>query len=352
MSVTNLKGTKWIFRSSIGFSNFNTATFSINFIAGGSEPSSSLSIDKTLSPAAMKYGDSIAYQNGWRGVEDPQYAVSRMIEIIDGTDITNQTLISFLESQAYQVPVLNLAGTKWIFNDTLSLSMSAAAHYLIYFRCNGDTYSELLLNYYKSSGNYIYQEGRVYCYSSEFQINIYVNQSFANNIYKTIRITSGSDCNNINLILWLSQNATNIPIKTYDLLNLDKPDGTYEMKVKARANGFGSSNFSNKENYTVQTIIVFNNINISLTSGGRLTAGYRKNDGSWQYFSSSASDTRRYVESNVTKLEVYADDGSDSSISMTTAGGVTIPTNIPLGEEVDITQYLQDGCYIDIIAKD
>ena len=107
MAVTNLTNTKWILNEVIAFGI--TISANINFTSYGHNYTS---ISFSNSGAKyLNYNDTQVYNNGvW---SSPGY---RVIEITGGTDVTNGSLIGWLERYAIQM-VDNLTNTKWIFHD-------------------------------------------------------------------------------------------------------------------------------------------------------------------------------------------------------------------------------------------
>ena len=171
----------------------------------------------------------------------------------------------------------------------------------------------------------------------------------------TLEFFSGDNITNPDLIIWLSKNAElQVPlVKTFDLSTLSLSSGTYIVQVKARATGYSDSNFSNSVSYVVSS--VFNNIRIQIKNKGYEDVGYRINGGEWVL--AYHYDYTDNTYSNVIKLEIACpNSGGVDDIIISTSGGVTIvelhepdsTTDNPL----DVTQYLQDGCSIEIWNDD
>lgn len=134
-TVTDLTNTKWVLDSSLDIygmvgtgqeiyfnilfnSNGNTYTklyfwYDIGSdIGDGGVQSQGMSFDTSL--------DGVIVYNGHTDVWTNQ--AYRLIEITGGTDVTNTTLIEWLEANAAMTPIINFSNTLWCFNDAPILS--------------------------------------------------------------------------------------------------------------------------------------------------------------------------------------------------------------------------------------
>jgi hypothetical protein len=207
MSVSNLTNTIWVIN--------NTPTkpsaeinCSINFTSNGSNYTGILLPSSTV----LWYQDvGISYKidsqssetiyTGSSGWNDEAY---RIIKITGGTDVTNSSLISWLEANATQVQVDDLTNTKWVLESG------------VYTRPNF-SYN---INFTSNNSNFISFSGNYDVYGSHLKYDnsyVYERLNWANENYRIIDIVSGTDIANPDLIVWLTKNATYIFIN--DLTN-------------------------------------------------------------------------------------------------------------------------------------
>lgn len=92
MAITDLTGTTWTFNQSV--ERLPSTTFYINFSCALLDYSAALEVSSTAVRMSIKYGATHVYTNGWAS------DLARTITIIDGIDVTNSSLISWLESNA------------------------------------------------------------------------------------------------------------------------------------------------------------------------------------------------------------------------------------------------------------
>ena len=260
MSVSNLTNTKWVFNSSVNITNSTVISFSITFKDGDGATYSLLKYALGLEglPSMMggiKYDTSGVYSDAWT---DEAY---RIIEITGGGDVTNVDLISWLMSNATQVPVTSLANTQWVFNSDIPIEQLNAIGGTPVYEGNKDVFSinfvSVNTNYENigvGSSNGNNWNGLCYKHIDYSSFDTVYMGAWADEVYRTIDISSGTDIANPDLIVWLSQNATYqepVPVKTFDLSTLQLSAGTHTIRVKARATGYRDSNFSNSVSYTV-----------------------------------------------------------------------------------------------------
>lgn len=141
--------------------------------------------------------------------------------------------------------------------------------------------------------------------------------------------------------------------KTFDLSTLQLSAGTHTVQVRARAQNYRDSNFSNSVSYTKQV----NNIKIHFVNKGYGQLGYRVNNGSWVWCP-TGYQTLDATLNNVAKFEVVIEEtgGVDGLAILTAESGGTIVYQTDVGNTtdnpLDITEYLQDGYYISAWADD
>lgn len=198
MSVSNLTNTKWVIKSEPTISS--NLSCNINFTSG-SQDWTSIELDQY---------DGLSYHNTTLGIGDWVYTNSwvdvayRIIKITGGNDVTNSSLIQWLEANATQVSVVDLTGTKWVLNSGPYTRPNFS--YNINFTSNSSNFTSF-------SGNYdIY--GSHLKYDNSY---VYERLSWSSENYRIISITNGNDVSNPNLLVWLNNNATYIFIE--DLTN-------------------------------------------------------------------------------------------------------------------------------------
>lgn len=97
--------------------------------------------------------------------------------------------------------ITDLTNTTWLFNDNLSLINEFS--YSIDFMSDNINYNYL---------SYRFREGDVINYINDNDSILVYYDGWANNSYKTIHITGGTDVTNTDLISWLENNATQITV--------------------------------------------------------------------------------------------------------------------------------------------
>jgi len=260
MSVSNLINTIWVFNSN---PNFNIAEgghidILLNFSSNGNTYTH-LIVDDDNRDLTDAY-DGIGYSNEtpaggnippvYRGTAtNPSLnntwvsQAYRIIKITGGTDVTNSSLISWLEANATQVNVTDLTDTKWVINESPIVDEDVL--YSINFISNNSSWN-----------SFEFSTGNDPIIKYDFQTSVYNGDidTWLNEAYRLISITGGSDVSNPDLLVWLNNNATLQPnVKTFDLSTLQLSAGTHEVKVKARATGYRDSNFSNSVSYVVSS---------------------------------------------------------------------------------------------------
>jgi len=223
MSVSDLTGTKWVLNNPLTI--ISNVSYSINFTSNGNLYTQMQLVnipgDSELPSRVVLYFEGAIVAVG-TGANYPNATFSttayRLITITGGTDATNSTLISWLENNATQVPVVDLSGSEWVFNDEIEYSMWGWR-----FPYDDHNYGTIYINFTANSNsyNYIYCEdmdGETVAYGFGYGVNggsltrVYNYNDYpsrwTSNAYKTISITSGTDATNPDLIAWLSANAT------------------------------------------------------------------------------------------------------------------------------------------------
>ena len=136
MSVSTLANTKWIIKVTPTLTGQNS--YNINF-----NSDNFASILFQIDNGSLMYmnnesEDVYAYNNNsW--INGQAY---RIIEITGGNDVTNATLIAWLEANATQVEVTNLANTKWVFKTTIDCSTIQSSGYGIEYKTSGSLSEE------------------------------------------------------------------------------------------------------------------------------------------------------------------------------------------------------------------
>jgi len=136
----------------------------------------------------LYYNEINVYSRGWT------LDAFKTIQITGGTDVTNTTLITWLQTNATQLSVTDLSNTIWVFKNDIDVTVEGG-EYSINFISNNTNYTVIR---YGEIGNYrlFYDNTQVY------------RSDWYSDTYKTIEIISGTDATNTNLILWLQSNAT------------------------------------------------------------------------------------------------------------------------------------------------
>ena len=156
--------------------------------------------------------------------------------------------------------ITDLTNTNWTLNDTIGLlstnvSVDFTVHYLMY---NGAEYSyaftQMLAGRVDVAMYFDFVGGEFYL---ETNRDLVLYDSTQGKAY-AITFTGGTDVTNTNLISWLEANGTCTsggkpdPTVTYDLTTLDLPEGTHNISVRAKAEGYKNSAVSNSVEYVVE----------------------------------------------------------------------------------------------------
>lgn len=209
-TITDLTGTTWVFNSTIttapnGWrlddSNGYDDTYYINFLVSDSTSTFIQFRDTDLGSGDINYSFSGVYTigSGWL------YEIARTITITGGTDATNNTLITWLQNNATQVPVSDLTNTTWVLNNNIDLTtINYDTSFYINFKFESYNYNLGWMRFYDSQADYDYNVNLAY---ESYEVYSSFSGWNSNN-YKTIQITNGQDVTNPDLIAWLSQNAT------------------------------------------------------------------------------------------------------------------------------------------------
>ena len=259
-TVSDLTNTKWCFNDDLSYYLAgSTATVQINFVSNGASYTSIYFSNLSEDPAKVGYGTSsnLVYVDVWTN------QAYRIISITGGTHATDSGLISWLQENAVQVPVVDLTDTEWVFNDTIDINSGFTA---------STSYSETPIFPYSLifTDSNDEQHTALGCASSNgtrwnifaYQGDIYIRQAYMGGwmeeAYRTIEITGGTDATNSNLISWLVQNATYqappVPTITIDLSTLSGwssvTTGQHSLQIKAKATGYRDSALSSAVSFT------------------------------------------------------------------------------------------------------
>lgn len=250
-AVADLTGTIWVFNSHI---ELTQTSFTFNFTSNNTN-FTSMSF-KRMELGWWKYNDSTVYEQSAEGNwMDEAY---RTIEITGGTDVTNTDLIAWLEANATQIQVTNLTGTKWILNSNLGTTTPAGTEYDYGIAHSfNEPYS---LNFASNSNNYTQfcfhglGEGSdtALLYDSTY-INSYLSSGgagyWADEAYRTIEITGGTDATNAIFISWLVTNA--IQIEEPEVTDLTGTNWIFNQYIESALPSAKQINFtSNNTNYS------------------------------------------------------------------------------------------------------
>jgi len=296
-SVTDLTNTKWVFNNSISLS---FGQYNINYESDGSTfdilnvTSSYLSYDLAGDTSQQAY-----FNSAWTN------QAYRIIEITGGNDVTNSTLIQWLEANATQVTIDDLTGTTWLFNDTVNIEGYGGSWDIIFNHGDGMYVGIGIPGYvidYNTNGN---------------DYTAYYDNAWVDETYKTIEITGGTDVTNVEFIAWLEGNATQSiePVVT-DLTNTK----WLIKKPSEWVNPFSSATSFNL------------NINNKITCGSYESANTNNIRGVFKYFGTilamyiNNSDDTNYPNINITFVDYPDGEGEDSfdvSHSSTSGGEYT-----------------------------
>ena len=199
---TDLTNTTWIFNNNPDM-DVEGGLYSINFISNNTSYTEIRFGE--IGNYRLLYNSTSAYRSGTWNNEN-----YKTIEINGGTDSTNSTLISWLESNATQITLDDLTNTTWLINNNPSITGSYGV-FNINISCDdittGGSYIGLAIGYsfssYAGGGEWV--DG-----TSAFLF--YQFESSSINGY-TLTFTGGDDAENISLIAWLEANATQITVE-------------------------------------------------------------------------------------------------------------------------------------------
>ena len=315
MSVQDLTNTKWVFNTTINVNSGFTAStsysetpifpYSLIFIDGNDEQHTALGCASSngIRWNIFVYQGDIynrqAYMGGW---VDEAY---RTIEITGGTDVTNATLIAWLQASAVQVPVVDLTDTTWVFNDTI-MATNNGGGWDINFVSNNVTYEHMTAYYWYNSR---FGDGENYLqYDSTYVATGPVSppqepiNSWTDNAYKTIEITGGTDVSNLDLISWLAQNATYQAPHVTKLVNSNDLNTALDAiadAIRERGNTSAALTFNIPEGGDFVTAISALPIDVPLP---QLNAPAISLDGSVLYITDAVSNG-----AFTTKYDIYVD---------------------------------------------
>lgn len=279
MAITNLTNTTWYIQANVPPETFNDAirgTVSYN----GSSYSFKL--------CAVQSDGVVAFDN--YGADDGFYVPAGSYYTVTFDTNPSETYFHYyVEQNGTQLKVTDLTDTTWVLNSNVSQIEGATIGYPSFgldFISNGQEFITLHFVYwfYEKEGfgeNYIAYNGTQIFSSASNQTQLSLSNSSA---YLTINITGGKDVENPNLISWLETNGElqkPNPSLTYDLSQLDLPEGTHSITVVAKADGYSNSAPSNAVEYVVEpSLPVWNGTDLTGTTwvlgSGFETKGYNK----------------------------------------------------------------------------
>lgn len=209
MAITDLTGTSWVLNLLLDTYLGNISSKNINFISNGNNYNT-ITYEGVGSSHTLSYGNTtVWYENvnvndTW---SDPKY---RIIYITDGADVTNATLIAWLQNNATLVPVVDLTDTTWIIN-----SLTAESGYGEFnINCDNSAYLEDGFTFYQFNIGYRAALGGELkeAYANRLCLST-INPDADFDSYKELGVngditfTSGTDIANPDLIVWLTLNA-------------------------------------------------------------------------------------------------------------------------------------------------
>lgn len=175
--------------------------------------------------------------------------------------------------------ITDLTNTKWLWNEDVQSSPQLTGNYAINFTSNNISYS-LLENSMASSDRMKYDTTTVN-YGG-----IWIDAA-----YRLIEITGGTDVTNATLIAWLEANAVQQSISTiFDLSSLSLSLGAHSIKVKAKAQGYRDSDFSNTVTYNVYQQLT---TPIAVISGNRLSVSAVPHANAFEVYANDVLQTTR-----------------------------------------------------------
>ena len=194
-SVSDLTGTTWIFNNSID-SSLTDNGFHINFTSNSSNYTF-LYTEYDVGQI-IEYGNTEVYgQSGW---SNDSY---KTISITGGSDVTNATLIAWLEANA---TLVDLTGTTWLLNNTIN-APAGYGRFKLNFTSNGNNYNDtnysFLIGYIPETDT----ETGAITYGDYIDLAVFDSNNWLDQAYRTISITGGTDATNPQLFAWLQANA-------------------------------------------------------------------------------------------------------------------------------------------------
>ena len=241
MAITNLTNTKWCLKGDGELILNNDFSYDINFT---SKNTNFTQFIFSQSSYGLFYNNTQVYEKGY--YEDWLDWDYRFITIAGGNDTQNSTLIQWLEANAVLVPN-DLTNTKWNLGNNITFEIASydfKGTYAINFKTGGNVnYTSLSLVYEINTNKVKYDSTSVW----EDDETPWMSDSSNSQI----TITGGTDVANSNLIKWLCLNGTYVNLITYDLTQLQLSAGAHTVQVRARAQNYRDSNFSNSVSYVV-----------------------------------------------------------------------------------------------------
>lgn len=219
MSITNLTGTTWTFKTIIDFSELSGQSFNLSGhvacpkYGGVSHRDTGYSNGFTglrmlTDKVSIVGGDGVVYYrydatNHWT-YDSNKIGAPRLV-IGGGTDVSNAVLIEWLEENAYMAPfptVTDLTNTRWYMQShpgNAPAALSVYGSFNINFTSNSTNYSSLTIGQLTGTNISV-----ALTYGST---SAKTTDAWAGASYRWIEITGGADATNANLILWLKCNA-------------------------------------------------------------------------------------------------------------------------------------------------
>lgn len=144
----------------------------------------------------------------------------------------------------------------WVFNDTIDLSTCPyhASAVQVNFETAGTTFERMYQGSDYDSGDptLVYGDRTTCAYHSTGGHDSNGVQGWVNEGYKTVNFGSIEQEVSDELYTWLAANATQqIRIVSVDLTTLNLSEGTHIIKVKAKAEDYADSGFSNEVSYEI-----------------------------------------------------------------------------------------------------
>lgn len=343
IQVGDLTGTKWVINKTPNPSPLSGGIFfNISFISNN-RTFSEIIIGDNLEPGlnSINYYTENDVDVYWFSSNSWVNEAYRLISITSGDDVSNPDLLVWLNNNATLVPVVDLSGTEWYFNSVIDL---LASTYFINFKSDGIDYDSIKPWLFEYGGMKYGNNG------------VYLNGEWLSENTRTISITDGTDIANPDLIAWLSQNATYqsqpvTPTITYDLTQLQLSAGTHTVQVRARAQNYRDSEFSNSVTYNVPqkysgNIETYSGFDFADTKIKFDTPPQNENDydsatrsgfsGIYDGLTSYQNKTKIYIWSGLN-----AQSGGKVKINnIETNGGTTYDTAVELNLTGDYTIYL------------